>query len=511
MILEKNLIKKKSKDKIKLKCDYCGIEFKRNKSDFLRSRKIIQKDSCSEKKCISFKRKESNTKKYGVDNPTKNPKIKKKQTETLMKNYGVSVPANNIEIKNKIAKTNLNKYGNTCSLHGKKQKIATKKTWKKKYKKHHPFACKEVRKKIKDTMCKRYGKHYTQTKDYIDKTKKTCIERYGKEHFSQSEKIKQKTKETNLKKYGHEYPSQNDEIIKKILKSSSNKIKKYGKTQQEIKSYIEEITKTKLTIKVIERKEIDIFDPKKNIGIEYCGLRWHNEKSPDPRNKNYHLNKYKLCESEGIKLITIFEDEWMKKQKQCKNYLKSIFGKFKNRIFARKCTVREINKKISNKFYNEYHLFGKPNNTKVSFGIFLLEELIGCASIGYHHRDSSKTTINRICFKPDFQIIGGASKLIKNCVNWCKKNGCKKIITWSDNRWSNGNMYKKIGFELEKEIAPDYSYVDSKTKYKRVSKQSRKKNITNCPLDKTEEQHAIEEGFYKIWDCGKKRWILNVK
>jgi predicted GNAT family N-acyltransferase len=509
MILTDNYIEKKSKDKLKLKCDYCGIEFSRNKSDTIRGRKIISKDSCVNKLCISSKRKESNIKKYGVDNPSKNPKIKEKQTITLMKNYGVDCPVKNSEIKNKIASTNLEKYGNICSLHGEKQKIATKKTWEEKYS-GHPFACEEVRKKIKKTMQKKYGKHYTQTNDYINKTKKTCIKKYGKEHFSQSEKVKEKTKKTNLKKYGHEYPSQNNEIMQKILESSSKKTKKYGKTQKEIKKYIEKITKNKLLTKVIERKEIDIFDPKTNIGIEYCGLRWHNENSPDPRNKNYHADKYKICESNGIKLITIFEDEWINKEKQCKDYLKSIFGKFENRVFARKCIVKEIDKKISNKFYNDHHLFGKPTNTKISFGIFLKENLIGCASLGYHHRDHSKTVINRVCFKPDIQIVGGASKLIKNCVDWCKKNGCYKIITWSDNRWSNGNMYKKIGFKLEKEIGPDYSYVDSKSKYKRVSKQSRKKNNTNCPLDKTERQHAIEEGFYRIWDCGKKRWILTI-
>jgi predicted GNAT family N-acyltransferase len=510
MILTQDFIAKKSNYKIKLKCDYCGIEFSRRKSDILRSKKIILKDSCPDKVCISSKRKESNIKKYGVDNPTKDPKIKKKQNDTMIKNYGVSVPSRNIEIKNKIAETNLKKYGNICSLHGKKQKQATKKTWKKKYKKDHPFACKEIKEKIKNTMKEKYGKHYTKTTDYINKTKKTCIEKYGKEHFSQSEEVKQKTKKTNLKKYGHEYPSQNDEVIQKMLESSSKKTKRYGKTQKEIKNYIEEIVSSELSTKIIERKEIDIFDPKTKIGIEYCGLRWHNENSPDPRNKNYHSDKYKICESNGIKLITIFEDEWIKKQKQCKSYLKSIFGKFENRIFARKCIVKEIDKKTSNKFYSDYHLFGKPNNTKVSFGIFLKENLVGCVSLGYHHRDHSKTVINRICFMPDIQIVGGASKLLKTCIKWCIENKCRKIITWSDNRWSNGNMYEKIGFKLEKELGPDYSYVDSKTKFKRVSKQSRKKSNTNCPLEKTEKQHAIEEGFYRIWDCGKKRWVLNI-
>lgn len=511
MILTNNISEKNSKYKINLKCDYCNKKFKRAKSDVIRSHKIIKKDSCGEKKCISLKRKESNVLKYGVENPTQNKDVKQKQIKTLIKNYGVNVPAKNQEIKDKTASTNLKKYGNVCSLHGKKQKIKTQKTWIKKYKCKHPFACAEVRNKINNTMKTKYGKHYTKTNDYLEKTKNTCIKKYGKNHFSQCEEVKKKTKKTNLKKYGYEYPSQNNEIIEKILNSSKNIKKVYGKTQKEIKKYIETITNTNLESKIIERKEIDIYDPVKKIAIEYCGLRWHNEDSPEPRDKNYHITKYKLCESQGIKLITIFEDEWINKKQQCKNYLKSIFGKFEKRIFARKCNVQKIDKKISNKFYNDYHLFGKPNNTKISFGIFFKNELIGCISLGYHHRDYSKTIINRLCFKPDFQIIGGASKLLKKCIDWCKENNCNKITTWSDNRWSSGITYTKIGFELEEEIKPDYSYVDTKIKYKRVSKQSRKKSNTSCPKDKTEKQYAKEQGFSRIWDCGKKRWVFNIK
>ena len=511
MILTENINEKKSKDKISLKCDYCNKEFKRNKSGLIRSHRITKKDSCGSKKCMSLKRKESNLIAHGVENPAQNKEIKEKQIKTLIINYGVSSPGKSKIIKEKIAKTNLKKYGNICSLHGKKQKIKTQKTWNKKYKKNHPFASPKIREKINATMKNKYGKHYTQTDDYLEKTKNTCIKKYGKNHFSQCEEVKEKIKKTNLKKYGHEYPSQNNEIIEKILKSSKNIKKTYGKTQKEIEKYIESITNTSLESKVIERKEIDIYDSNKNIAIEYCGLRWHNENSPDPRGKNYHISKYKLCLSKGIKLITIFEDEWINKNKQCKDYLKSIFGKFDNRIFARKCTIKEVDKKTSNKFYSENHLFGKPNNTKISFGLYYQDKLVGCISLGYHHRNFLITTINRVCFSPGIQIIGGASKLLKPCMDFCKKNKCDKLVTWSDNRWSSGNMYEKLGFTLNKELGPDYSYVDTKTKYKGVSKQSRKKSNSNCPKEKTENEHAIEQGFSRIWDCGKKRWILEFK
>ena len=52
--------------------------------------------------------------------------------------------------------------------------------------------------------------------------------------------------------------------------------------------------------------------PKLHIAIEYNGLRWHSEEFN--KDKNYHLNKLIKCNEKGIRLIQIFEDEWIEKQ-----------------------------------------------------------------------------------------------------------------------------------------------------------------------------------------------------
>lgn len=509
ILFKEDFEQQKTTTKIKMKCDFCCCFFERKKFEVLRGRKIIQKDSCKNKACVSSKRIESNIKKYGVSNPSQNKEIKKKQEETLYKKYGVKVPAKCSLIKEKMAKTNLEKYGNICSLHSKENKIKTKKTWQKNYNCDHPFGSPEIRLKIKQKMKDKYGDYYTRTESYREKTKKTCIKKYGFEHHSQNDKTKQKRKKTNTIKYGCEYPSQNKEILKKIF-LLGNQGKNYGKTQKEIKNYLESIGNLKFKSIRIENKEIDIFNEDKNIGIEYCGLYWHNEDSPDPRDKNYHFNKYQLCKSKEIRLITMFEDEWINKKEQCKNYIKSVFGIFEKKIFGRKCLIKEVENKTSNDFYNKYHIQGKPSNTKISFGLYYNEELLGVMSLGNHHRKSNNVILNRLCFKENYQIIGGASKLFNECINWCKNNNIYKITTWSDNRWSQGKVYEKMNFYLEKELEPDYSYVNLNKKYCRLSKQSQKKSSTKCPKNKTEKEFANENNLSRIWDCGKKRWIYNI-
>lgn len=60
--------------------------------------------------------------------------------------------------------------------------------------------------------------------------------------------------------------------------------------------------------KAVKGYEIDISLRSQKIGIEYCGLYWHSQKH---KSKNYHFEKWKACWEAGVRLITIFEDEWL--------------------------------------------------------------------------------------------------------------------------------------------------------------------------------------------------------
>src|SRR5690606_9740990 len=103
-----------------------------------------------------------------------------------------------------------------------------------------------------------------------------------------------------------------------------------------------------------------------------------------------------------------------------------------------------------------------------------------------HHRNNKDLVLNRLAFKNNIQIIGGASKLIKNSQKILKED----IITWSDNRWSNGNVYESAGFELEEILGIDYSYTRGNEKNGRRSKQSMQKKRISCPDNITEHEYC---------------------
>lgn len=464
------------REKIECICDYCGNDFKRTKSNIERSYKHLKKDSCDKKDCIQKKKKEIFNFKYGCDNPFQSNEIKQKIINKNIEKYGVSNPAQNEDIKKKQQTTCFNKYGV-----------------------ENPFQSEIIKDKIKKQNIELYGVGNSfQRKEVQEKQKQTLKKKYKVDHYSKTNEYRVKVINTNIEKYGTTFPAH-----------------KYGKTQNEIKDWLNSFGfKFSSNYDILENKEIDLLDKDLKIGIEYCGLYWHNECSPEPRDHNYHLNKYIKCLKKNIQLITIFEDEWKFRQDQCKSHIKSIIGIKSKRIFARKCEIKEVSKLDSKSFFNSHHIQGSNKLGMIFYGLFFEDALCAIMSLGRHSRqtDASKKEIilDRLCFKDGIQVVGGASRLFSRCSEWAKNNGYKKIISFSDNRWSLGKVYEKMGFILEKEYKPDYSYVNVDSPRKRISKQSQKKRATDCPQELTEHSWALQRGLARIYDCGKKRWVFDL-
>ena len=64
--------------------------------------------------------------------------------------------------------------------------------------------------------------------------------------------------------------------------------------------------------KTLDGYELDVLVPSKQIAFEFDGIFWHNENN---KTNDYHLNKTIICNNKGVRLIHIFEDEWVNKKK----------------------------------------------------------------------------------------------------------------------------------------------------------------------------------------------------
>jgi len=263
--------------------------------------------------------------------------------------------------------------------------------------------------------------------------------------------------------------------------------------------------------------ELDIYIPEKNIAIEYCGLYWHGEVHNNINARMKHLNKLKLCQEKGIRLITIFEDEWLLKPEQTKGYLKAILSKTEIKIDARKCELKPILNSIARGFHNNNHIQGNSNGK--SIGLYFNNELICVATFAKPSasRNSTKNNENKIelmryTVKINHSVRGGMGKLLKDFIK--NNKNIKEVVSYSDNRWSNGNLYKTLGFKQVNSGSPSYFYFKNGSieKYHRFNFTKKKalKLFGGDPLNETEWSIMSKNGYDRIWDCGSSKWILSV-
>jgi hypothetical protein len=204
------------------------------------------------------------------------------------------------------------------------------------------------------------------------------------------------------------------------------------------------------------------------------------------------------------RLFTIFAHEWRDRRPQIISFIRANLGVFDHRHYARQTDVRVIDHIVAKTFIEQNHI--QPvHRIDAACGLFLGDTLIGVVTYAAHHRNSHETVLNRLCFLAGHQVVGGVAKLVTGSLHQCR---IRRVITWSDNRWSTGDLYVKLGFTERDAIPPDYLYTNFQVTR---SKQSMKKSNTGCPVDVTEVQWGIDHGWFRVWDAGKRRFELWVK
>ena len=251
--------------------------------------------------------------------------------------------------------------------------------------------------------------------------------------------------------------------------------------------------------KQLDGLEIDGYMPKHCLGIEHNGL-YHHSLTKKP-NTNYHKIKFEKAQKKGIRLFQFWEDEFIHKE----DILKSmVLVKLKSpqveRIFARKCITAPVPIHEARAFLNENHLQGGYGGQ--ALGLYHKKELVMVVTYGRHHRGGTRTVLQRLASKKKILVVGGMSKLISKLP--------RPLVTWSDNRYSTGASYQQYGFVLDGELRPDYQYFrnEGRYNYKRYSKQSKKLKTHEKALGKTETVLRAEQNYHRIYDAGKKRWVL---
>lgn len=246
--------------------------------------------------------------------------------------------------------------------------------------------------------------------------------------------------------------NENKNEINKLFEDYKKRCCLAGKSYQEdeIANFLDKnnISYKRHVRNVISPKELDFYIEGKKVAIEFDGLYWHTE---DKVGNTYHLEKTEACQEKGIRLIHIFEDDWQNKRNIIESIILSACGIYKEKIFARECSFKEITAKEGNEFINKNHISGSTKANSKFYALIYKDEIVQCVQIGPNRFDKNTIELIRMCSKLNAEIIGGFSKLIKN-------QPFDNIISYVDRSLFNGSGYNKIGWEIVDITKPAYFY-----------------------------------------------------
>lgn len=241
------------------------------------------------------------------------------------------------------------------------------------------------------------------------------------------------------------------------------------------------------------RKEIDMYCPDFNIGIEYNGSYWHSSRT---KTSTYHRDKSNAANEAGVFLYHIWD--WDDPE-LVEGQLKNLFGLNTHKVGARKCELVEVGTSRRRDFFDANHVQG-ADIANVAYGLEYEGELVACMSFVVPRFDkNAEWELSRFACKMGWSVSGGASRLFKKFV---KEHKPTSILSYSDIAKTRGNLYATLGFELDHVSAPGYHWAnpangDTKTRY-----QARMKD---------ESTIMKGAGYDKVFDCGNKVWIWNAK
>ena len=470
------------------------------------------------KEKIKFK----NLEKFGVEWTFQAESVKQKIKDTNLQRYGVKNPNQSEEIRSKSKKTNMERYGVENPLSkGSPFWDEIKEINLEKYGTIDPGNRPEYLEKRKQTQINKYGKEwYTQTDEYKQKVKETSLEKYGVEHFTQSDEYKENRRKSIYDKYGVYSTSQLDEVKQKL---SDSVMDKYGvpwycmtetcrNAQGDTISNINKKFGEKLSNLGIEfeyeypigNKSFDFILPKLNMLVEINPTYTHTSEKTKMggKDRNYHKEKMKLAMENGFRCINIWD--WDDVDLIINNL------SLKDKIYARKCDIKEVSISDSKKFLDKYHLQHSCNGILKSYGLFYHDLLISLMVFGKpRYNKNCEWELLRYCTRSEYSVTGGASKLFKHFLDDCNP---ESVISYCDKSKFGGNIYESLNFNLIDDGQPSKHW----SKYSRQITDNllRQRGFdqlfgTNFGKGTSNEQLMLEHGWLPVYDCGQSTYVWN--
>ena len=283
------------------------------------------------------------------------------------------------------------------------------------------------------------------------------------------------------------------------------------------------------------RMELDIVVPSRHVAIEFNGCLWHSEVTDKP--SDYHENKQRLAQAAGYQLIFVWEDEWDTRRdavissvahklhavENLRKALPDVDAKATERIGARSMLFDEVSNAEAAVFLEENHIQGAVTCSR-AFALYDedgdIRALLGLRSPRHNARMRREDGVWEVQRYATHGIVpGGFTRLLKYAEKRLLTEGIylTQWVSFSSHDVSDGGLYEKAGFVVDKELPLNYKYVGNINHYwcrEPKEKYQKRRFRDDHELDWddawTEHEAALVNGLYRIYDSGKTRWVKSV-
>jgi hypothetical protein len=474
-----------------------------NKTTFYKNWLDGYRKSCSPKCAQSQdstkeRRKKTNLDKWGVDNVAKSEEIKKRQERTNLERWGFKSSFQNETVRSRWHQNVKIKWGVD-----------------------HPFQLKSVQEKSMATSLQKWGTpHFVQSTHYkerlfemgfSDKLRYIYLNKHIEKYRNLDLdfiKIDGRILDIHSNSCGHTFSIHYDSLKRRIENGYEyctlcNPINT-GQSGEE-KKLISWISGLGFDIIEGDRSlgfELDILIPEYKLAIEFNGLYWHSELYKE---SGYHLNKTEQCSRVGIKLIHIWEDDWMFKQDIIKSIIMNRLGVSSNKIWARKCQIRLVKPSEKSIFLESNHIQGDCVSS-VNIGLYFNNDLVSLMTFGKRSINSKPDfELLRFCNLIGFNVIGGASKLLNYFItNW----EFELMTSYADISQFSGDLYNKLGFDWVHKSSPNYWWVINGVRHHRFNWNKKRLVKEGFDSNMTEVEIMYSRGYFRIFGCGQDKYVL---
>ncbi len=454
----------------------------------------IKKD----KSLILEMRKKTCLDRYGYEHSASSPAIKKKIVDSNIEKYGVEHPSKLQETIKKRKRTKLEKYGDE-NYNNVEQNKLTKKI---KYNNENY----NNREKYKDTMLNLYGEDNSfklkKTKNIITNNilNKSNYSNIFKDLYEDKQKAAAFLKSKNysyfdlVKIFNAPYYTIQNWVVRMGLKNYINyKFEGKSNYENEIVAFLESIGITNIrrnVTDILKNKEIDIYIEDAKIGIEFNGDYWHSDLF---KHNKYHQQKSIEASLLNIRLIHIYEHEWLGMRDKIKTLIKIALGKYNTKVFARNCNIKQISNREAREFNDNNHL-QNHRNAQITYGLFYNNELVQLMSFSKTRYNKNLKTDNsweiiRGCPGSNNIVVGGVSKLFTHFV---RDYNPDNVFSYCDFNKFNGNSYEQLGMKLIGITGPDLKYIING------------KIVKRQPNKYKEIKNMID---YRLYGAGSKKYL----